>query len=419
MALLKQEVIDRILSFSYEELARWMKSRLHGDDPHFPIYQGHEPNLSEFLTEAFENIKKETFRENFLEILGDLTTELWGLTKGKEQVEKNRNYIYELLSLCGSINKFRSKDILYRIARSGKLKRVKAHNLELHQLLLTTLASYHVAGDYHFWIEQMKDDSNKYYTNAAFYALINRKYDLDIVFKHIETFIDRFKGEISLVWGIRALINKYGKEEIYTGFKRMQTKLSREQIEAVEEAFKEANFEPVFKLDTKLERIETEQGYKVAAPRAQYVAVSTPKYKPGATLKEKAAEIFKLMGYEVELNYQIADHSIDIFLKKKKSIGNRYECWICLCKEGNRRVGKDTINRFYQIREAFREELEKQPGICDDCQALIISEKGFTKGAIEAAKIYYIELKTLEQLAEDLNNFYADQKKLIQNLETQ
>lgn len=245
MALLKQEVMDRILSFSYEELARWMKSRLHGDDPYFPIYEGHEPNLSEFLTEAFENIKKETFRENFLEILGDLTTELWGLTKDKEQVEENKNYIYELLSLCGSINKFRNKDILYRIARSGKLKRVKAHNLELHQLLLTTLASYHVAGDYHFWCEQMKDDSNKYYTNAAFYALINRKYGLDIVFKHIETFIDRFKGEISLVWGIRALINKYGKEEIYTGFKRIQTKLSREQIEAVEEAFKKANFEPM------------------------------------------------------------------------------------------------------------------------------------------------------------------------------
>jgi hypothetical protein len=419
MALLKQEVMDRISSFSYEELARWMKSRLYGDDPHFPIYQGHEPNLSEFLTEAFENIKKETFRENFLEILGDLTNELWGLTKDKEQVEENKNYIYELLSLCGSINKFRSKDILYRIARSGKLKRVKAHNLELHQLLLTTLASYHVAGDYHFWNEQMKDDSNKYYTNAAFYALINRKYDLDIVFKHIETFIDRFKGEISLVWGIRALINKYGKDEIYTAFKRMQAKLSPEQIEAVEEAFKEANFEPVYKLDTKLEKIEVEPLYKPAALQPQYVAAPTPEYKPGATLKEKAVEIFKLMGYDVELNRRIADHSIDIFLKKKKSIGNRHECWICFFDTGKRRVGKAAIDNLYPIREAVREELEKQPGTCDDCQALIISETGFTQGAIEAARVYHIELKTLDQLVVDLNNFYADQKKLIQNLETQ
>jgi hypothetical protein len=417
MALLKQEVIDRVLSFSYQELARWIKSRLSGNDPYFPVYKGHEPNLSEFLTEVFENIKHENFRENFLEIMGDLNIELWGVTGDQKEVEKNKDYIYELLSLCSTIKRFQNKNILYRIARSGKLKGVKAHNLELHQLLLTTLASYHVAGDHRFWIEQMKDDSNKYYTNAAFYALINRKSDLDIVFKHIDTFINRFKGEMSLVWGIRALINKYGQEEIYTGFKRIETKLSPEQREAIGEAFKKAGFEPVYKLDTKIEEIEVEPVYKPAALQPRYVAAPTFEYKPGASLKEKAAEIFKFMGFDVEMNRQIAGHRIDIFLKKKKSIGNRYECWIGRCDMGKRRVGKDTIDRLYPIREEVGEELEKEPGI-DDCQALIISEKGFTKDAVEAAKVFGIELKTPDQLAADLNRFYADQKQLIKDFES-
>ena len=74
----KKQVIDKILSFNYEELARWVKSRLHGDDKYFPIYEGYETNLSEFLTETYENIKDEKFRDNFLEILNDLTTDLSG-----------------------------------------------------------------------------------------------------------------------------------------------------------------------------------------------------------------------------------------------------------------------------------------------------------------------------------------------------
>jgi hypothetical protein len=396
----KQKIIDKILSFDYNELANWIESRLHGHDRYFSIYEGHDTNLSKFLSEAFHHIKDKTFRENVLEILYDLTIDLWGYTG--DQIKENQGYIYELLSLCGRIEKFKRKNALYRIARSGKLKGFSVYNRDLHLMLLRALASYHSTGDSSFWIEQMKDQSNKYYANAAFYALLNRKYRLDILFQHINIFIDRFKGEIDLVWGIRSLIEDYGKKEIINRFKKIETKLSRQQREAVNHAFIEAEYEPVYELVTKLEKIEAEPLYKPSAPQPQYVAAPTFEYKPGASLAEKAAEIFRFMGFDVEMNREIAGHRIDIFLKKKKSIGNRYECWIGRCDTGKRRVGKDTIDRLYPIREEVGEELEKEPGI-DDCQALIISEKGFTKGAVEAAKVYGIELKTLDQLVADLN----------------
>lgn len=246
MVLSKKETIDKILSLNYEELAAWIRSRLHGDDRYFPVYEGYEPNLSEFLSEAFLHIKNETFRENFLEILTDLTTELWSFTRDKNRVEENKEYIYELLSLCASIKKFSNKDTLYRIAQSGKLKKVEVFGLELHQLLLTTLASYHVTGDYDFWVEQMKDNSNKYYANAAFYAFVNRKFSLNNIFKHIVIFIDRFKGQIDLVWGLRALINSYGAGEVMEEFRRIASKLSPEQKEAVTQALKTEGFDNIF-----------------------------------------------------------------------------------------------------------------------------------------------------------------------------
>ncbi|MCP4157293.1 MAG: hypothetical protein GY757_56810, partial [bacterium] len=248
MTLTKQDVIDTILSFDYKKLASWMEARLNGDDAYFPIHEGYETNLSEFLTESFENIKNDRFRENFLEILHDLTTELWGYKV--PQVKEHAKYIYELLSLCGTLKKFEKKSILYRIARSGKLKGVKVYNVELHQLLLTALASYRVVGDHGFWIEQMKDDSNKYYANAAFYALLNRKYELGLLFEHIDIFIQRFKGDIDLILGFKALLNDYEPEEIVRRFTGIEDRLTTEQKEAVNHAFKKLLYAGPFKLNT-------------------------------------------------------------------------------------------------------------------------------------------------------------------------
>jgi hypothetical protein len=234
----KKQVIDKILSFNYEELERWIRARLHGDDKYFPIYEGYDTNLSEFLTETYENIKSEKFRDNFLEILNDLTEELSGYSTGEAQ--KEAEYIYELLSLCAAVKQFENTDILYEIAVSGDLKGIKAFDLDLHQLLLNTLGSFRLSGDYEFWFEQMRDDLNKYYANAAFYALLNREYSLDIIFRCIDVFVQRFMGEIDLELGIQELIDKYGKEEVIQRFAGIDEILSWEQKEAVDNALVKA-----------------------------------------------------------------------------------------------------------------------------------------------------------------------------------
>ncbi len=398
MTLSKQEVIDKILSFNYKELADWMRSRLQSDDKYFPIYEGYETNLSEFLTESFNHIKNERFRENFLEILSDLTTELWGYTK--KQIKENEDYIYELLSLCGTIKKFENKSILYRIARSGKLKGFKAYDVELHQLLLTVLASYQVTGDYEFWIEQMQDDSNKYYANAAFYALLNRKYNLDILFEHMGVFIDRFKGEIDLELGIEALIDDYGKKETIEQLKKIESKLTMEQKEAVNKTFVELKYSKPYKISTESDK---QSIYKPVKPALSMVGEKKIEYRTAKTLKQTAGVIFVRMGFDVEFNRQMAGHSIDIFIKKKKTFGNKYEYYICVCRGEKRKVNKDEVNRFRDVQEAV-----------EGCDAIIISEIGFTKDAVEIAGEHGVELKTLDDLEFDFRNFNPHIEKLIQ-----
>jgi hypothetical protein len=392
MTLSKQQVIDKILSFNYKELSNWMKARLHGDDPYFPIYEGYELNLSEFLAESFKHIKDETFRDNFLEILSDLINELRGYTM--VQIEENKDYIYELLSLCGSIKKFENKSALYQMARSGRFKKFKAYDLELHQLLLTVLASYRVTGDYEFWIQQMMDDSNKYYANAAFYALLNRKYDLDFLFNHIGIFIDRFKGEIDLELGIEALIDDYGAREIVERFKKIESKLSPEQKEAVNHAFAEIRYSEPYKLQPAADKRAV---YRPLKPAVSMVGERKVIYGDEHSMQNKAAGILKSMGFDVEPSLKIAGYSIDIFIKKKKMFGNKYECYICKCWDEEAKVNKNEVRQFAIVRNAVRNELNEQKEF-DGCDAIIVSLKGFTKGAVEIAAKHGIILKKLEEL---------------------
>ncbi len=238
--------IDKVLSFNYRELSKWMKSRLHGDDGHFPIYDGYETNLSDFLRSAFQNIKNERFRGNFLEILNDLVSELRKYTS--VEIEKNKYYIYELFSLCAGIERFGNITTLFKIAKSGKLKGFKLRDTDLHLVLLTTLLSHPIGGNYKFWIAQMQDDSNKYYANAAFYALLKHGYSLDILFNHVGIFIDRFKGRIELVFGIEALFDYIEPKRVYGMFEKVRAQLSQEQEEAVNNAFVEAGYDKPYQL---------------------------------------------------------------------------------------------------------------------------------------------------------------------------
>ena len=241
----KQQTIDKILSFDYDELAEWISARLHGYDKYFPVYLGHEPNLSGFLIDAFHHIKDKKFRYDFIEILGDLTKQLKGFNK--TQVKDSREYISELLVLCGNIKQFENKDFLLEIAVSGKFKGIiMDEETDLHADLLSTLASYRISGILDFWLAQLYDDSNKYYANPAFYALMD---NLDRLFEHIGVFIDRFKGEVELVLGLGALIDEYGSKEVIDRFKQIELKLSFEQKEAVNNALIDLDYNEIYKLE--------------------------------------------------------------------------------------------------------------------------------------------------------------------------
>lgn len=243
-----QKDIDKILSFTFKELKSWIKSRLKGNDQYFPIYEGDELNLHYFLSEAYNHIDDEDFRRNFLVILDHLILELRNVSLNKERIEENKKYIYEVISLFRNIPDFKNKSLLYRFARNGNFKGIEVYYEELHLLILSALASYEVVGDYEFWIEQMQDDSNKLYTNTAFYALIKRGYRLDIIFRGIGIFFDRFKGDPKLDLGINELIKNYGKNEVINQFKEIESKLSSQQKKAVDEVFTRAGLAPIFEL---------------------------------------------------------------------------------------------------------------------------------------------------------------------------
>lgn len=390
MAGTKQEVLDRILSFDFTGLKEWIRKRLNGSDDYFPLYLGNEPNFSEFIIDSFQHIEDGTFRDNFIEILGKLTGELRKLTR--DELKNSRDYIVELLKLCGNIRQFENKEYLMEIAVSGKFKGIKIdEETDLHADLLTTLASYKIVGTYQFWIDQLRDDSDRYYANPAFYALMD---NLDKLFEYIDIFIDKYKGGIELEWGIEALINDYGKKEISRRFSMIESRLSPEQKEAVNRAFVELEENPVYEIE---QTPGKEFRYSPIIPRLQYVGEPSFQYGAPQTLREKAGEIFKTMGFDVEFNRQIAGISIDIFIKKKKTFGYKYECYFCKCLEENRKGNKTTVEDVLKTREALRQEFGKQKSECDGCDAVIISQKGFTKEALKSAQKHGIELKSIEE----------------------
>lgn len=185
-----------------------------GKDNHFPVYLGHEPNLGEFLNDVFHHIKNEKFRRDYLEILDDLTLELKGFSP--RQREESKGYINELLYLCGSIEGFKNKTPLLEIAASGDFKGIDTGGNDLHAILLTTLASFGIAGTGDFWLKQLLDKSDKRYANPAFYALKDYPHKL---FKYIGVFIDKFRGEAQLVLGLMFLIDQWEKKKSSTGSK--------------------------------------------------------------------------------------------------------------------------------------------------------------------------------------------------------
>jgi MinD-like ATPase involved in chromosome partitioning or flagellar assembly len=127
-------------------------------------------------------------------------------------------------------------------------------------------------------------------------------------------------------------------------------------------------------------------------------------YKEGKSFEEKVADIFKLMGYEVELNKRLAGNEIDLFIKKKKRLSNKYEYYICECKTWAQKVGRDVVNKFSGVINSIQKELQVQ-GDKTTCEGIIVSSFGFTNEAKKAANAHGIILKTYNELLSELMDF--------------
>lgn len=130
-------------------------------------------------------------------------------------------------------------------------------------------------------------------------------------------------------------------------------------------------------------------------------------------IKANAARIFQSMGFEVEENKTFAEYTVDIFLKKPKFFGSRCECWSCFFFTGDEKVTRETLDRLYPVSEAVQEEIDRRSACCDIPQTLIISEAGFSQDLKEAAEVYYMVLKTISDLENDLQAFYTRYQQLV------
>lgn len=142
-----------------------------------------------------------------------------------------------------------------------------------------------------------------------------------------------------------------------------------------------------------------------------------PDHKKNDPLEKKAGKLFEGMGYEVEYNRCFSGCKVDIFAKKKKIIGSNYQSWVCLVDNGNGRVPKDAVDSLYHTWKIVKKELAKESSLYADCQAMFISAKGFTKEARAAGREYRIELKTLDLLRKDKEEFIKDMEKQIRDFD--
>jgi flagellar biosynthesis GTPase FlhF len=128
------------------------------------------------------------------------------------------------------------------------------------------------------------------------------------------------------------------------------------------------------------------------------------RYEKGKSFEQKTGELFKLMGFEVELNKEIASYQLDVFMKKKKSIGKKYEFYICECKDWTQNVGQDVVTKAFAVREAVKKNLIEQH-LGNDCEAIIVARTGFAKEAKLAAEANGIILYTYDELLAELMDF--------------
>jgi len=181
----RKKDIDKIEKFTYEELHKWIESRLQGNDEHFPIKEKEKKKKFQLIVTAYQSIEDKDFRTcKFNPIMNTLMDEMTYISVSKKRIEENKEYIFEVVNLFGQIRDFRDKSFLYDFAREGNFKGIEAYDMDLHHLILKALACNKAVGDYDFWIEQSND---KRYVRTVYNAMLNKDYRLDIIMR-IEPF---------------------------------------------------------------------------------------------------------------------------------------------------------------------------------------------------------------------------------------
>ncbi len=117
---------------------------------------------------------------------------------------------------------------------------------------------------------------------------------------------------------------------------------------------------------------------------------------PAVQFEQDTAQLFRLMGYEVEVNKSIAGSQIDNFLTVKTPLEVNY--YIVECKHWEKNLGKSVVDEVENNLKAVQKEY---PG----CRAIIVAKAGFTREAKEYAAKLNITTKTYDELLRGIINF--------------
>ena len=121
-----------------------------------------------------------------------------------------------------------------------------------------------------------------------------------------------------------------------------------------------------------------------------------PSLDPAAQFEQDTAHLFRLMGYEAEVDKFIAGSQVDVFLTLKTPVETTL--YMVECKHWEKNVDKTIVDEVENNRKAADREF---PG----CRAIIVAKKGFTKEAKTYAQSLNVTLKTYDELLNGIINF--------------
>jgi hypothetical protein len=405
------EQLEWLETRSSPALEKWILSMLHNNDS-YPLFISFDAiTPSGILQDFFERSKNHNFKSNLKRIIISLIND-WRMDRDPDTM------LLELSILVGHLCITRACSKLLSLVKEGHLRNRKCRDIDLHFHLLRVLAGLKLSTDLKLIIQ--RDFDSPTYAPILFTSswLLTEK-GFFFTIELLDRFIDlhkKYPRQMEFYPPMHTFLKRFGGTNLQKYFKMIKNKLSPENFRCFRDCLEEAGFDIHFIEDLEdREKKKVTKKYPPVSPQLQYVRAPTPAYDALATLKESSAEIFKLMGFEVELNRKIANRIIHLFAKRKKNFTPSYECWICMCDTANRKVNKKAVDDFHALWEPIKKELQKQTN--DYCQAMIISGKGFTKTAIEAAQTQKIVLKTYTQLLSDLDTFYSHHKPLIRDMD--